>query len=394
MADLRAFLARLILPQTPALVVRHHALEANLRHMGEACRAAGVALRAHGKMHKATRIARMQVEARAIGLCCQTVGEAEAFAAAGIADLLVTAPVPPWGADRLARLAAAGVRLSIVADSEAQVARLSAAAVATGVTLGVLADVDLGQHRTGLPPAAIPALVAAIVAAPGLEWRGLQCYLGHLQHAPEREAAHGLAMTALSGLVAGLRAQGLAPGLITGGGTGTAPLDLASGVFTELQAGSYAFMDVQYADAGAGFLPALFLAASVVSRVHKSHVTVDAGLKALAHDGPPPRVVAGASEGARFIFQGDEHGAIIHPSALPRLKGAKAPADFLAAVEAIDGDPGFPFPQDASAEGALVWLQPGHVDPTVNLHDTLFLADEAGLLERVSIDARRASPCG
>jgi D-serine deaminase-like pyridoxal phosphate-dependent protein len=150
-------------------------------------------------------------------------------------------------------------------------------------------------------------------------------------------------------------------------------------------------MDVQYDKAGAGFLPALFLATSVVSRIHKSHVTVDAGLKALAHDGPPPRVMAGVDPRSRFLFQGDEHGAILHPSFLPRLEAARSPADFLDAVDAADADPGLPFPEDAPAEGELVWLQPGHVDPTVNLHDALFLAEEDGSLERLPIDARRVT---
>jgi len=379
------------LPQTPALVVRKAALEANLVAMQSACAAARVALRAHGKMHKSSRIGARQVALGAVGLCCQTVGEAEAFARAGIADLMVTAPVPAWGAARLARLAARGTRLAAVIDSASQVERLSAAAVAAGTTFDILVDVDLGQHRSGVAPAEVPLLVRAVEGAPGLGWRGLQCYLGHLQHAADRAAAHAEAMGALARLVDGLRAAGLAPLVVTGGGTGTAALDLAAGVLTELQAGSYAFMDAQYAQAGATFAPALLLATTVVSAVHKAHVTVDAGLKALAADGPPPRVVAGAAPGSRFVFQGDEHGAIVHPAALPALSAA-GPARWLETVAKLDSDPGFPFPPDAPREGDIVWLQPGHVDPTVNLHDALWLADAAGGLEQVPIDARRHAP--
>ncbi len=393
MDPLPAFLARVVPPATPALVVRRAALAANLAAMQAQCDAAGVRLRAHGKMHKASGIGRLQVARGAIGLCCQTVGEAEAFAAGGIADLLVTAPVPPWGAPRLAALAASGARVAAVADSEAQIARLAEAAIAFGTTLGLLVDVDLGQRRTGVPPAAAPALAARAAAAPGLRLEGLQCYLGHLQHLAEadRAAAHAAAMAELSVLVAALRAAGLAPATVTGGGTGTAALDLASGLFTELQAGSYAFMDVQYGEAGARFAPALVLAATTVSATHRSHVTVDAGLKALAADGPPPRVVAGAAPGSAFRFLGDEHGAIFHPSALPHLAGVSGALAFAAAVARLDSGPAFPAPADAPAEGAVVWLQPGHVDPTVNLHAALHLADEDGRLERMEIDARRQS---
>lgn len=377
-------------PVTPALVVRRAALAVNLAAMQQACDRAGVALRAHGKMHRSSGIGRLQVAAGAVGLCCQTVGEAEAFAAGGIADLLVTAPVPPWGADRLARLAGAGARVTAVADSPAQIDRLAAAAQAAGTRLGLLVDVDLGQRRTGVAPAAAPALAARAAALPALRYQGLQCYLGHLQHLPEadRAPAHAAAMAALAALVARLRAEGLAPAVVTGGGTGTAPHDLASGLFTELQAGSYAFMDVQYGEAGVSFAPALFLAATVVSATHRSHVTVDAGLKALASDGPMPRVAAGAPAGSRFRFMGDEHGAIFHPSALPHLAGATGPLAFAEAVARLDTDPAFPPPTDLPHEGSLVWLIPGHVDPTVNLHASLLFADEDGSVVSMPIDAR------
>ncbi|WP_448581545.1 alanine racemase [Thermaurantiacus sp.] len=390
---LTTFLTRLAPPATPALIVRRAALEANLAAMQRACNAAGVRLRAHGKMHKASGIGRLQVAAGAVGLCCQTVGEAEAFASGGVADLLVTAPVPPWGADRLARLASSGARIAAVADSAVQIDRLAAAATAAETRLGCLIDVDLGQRRTGIAPEAAPALAVRASALSSLRFEGLQCYLGHLQHLPDpdRAKAHGAAMTELAALVATLRAAGLAPATVTGGGTGTAALDLASGIFTELQAGSYAFMDVQYAEAGVSFTPALFLAATVVSANHKSHVTVDCGLKALAADGPLPRVVAGAAEGSRFAFMGDEHGAILHPAALPHFAKTRDPLAFAAAVARLDCDPAFPRFADAPAEGALIWLQPGHVDPTVNLHATLHLADEDGRLETVAIDARRQS---
>jgi D-serine deaminase-like pyridoxal phosphate-dependent protein len=245
-------------------------------------------------------------------------------------------------------------------DSAAQAQAASAAATAAGVVLDVYADVDPGMGRAGVAPADAAALVRMIIPLPGLRYAGVQAYCGHHQHLPrsERVAAHAKWTQVLRGLLAQLRAEGLAPAQVTGGGTGTAAMDLAAGIYTELQAGSYALMDVEYGDLGdLPFQPALFLSASVVSARHHSHVTCDAGHKALHPNGPGQRVVLPAGSAYRPI--GDEHGAIIPPG------GAR--------------------------EGDLVWLQPGHVDPTIALHDALFVADEDGQLERWPIDARRIS---
>ena len=358
-------------PATPMLVVRRSILERNLAVMQAACDDAGVALRAHGKMHKCSAIGLRQVALGAAGLCCQTVGEAEAFVRAGIADVLVTSPPPPWGADRLAALARSGAHVGVVADSAIQIDRLAAAAQAEGATLRVLADVDLGTHRTGVQPGAVPDLARRIQSAGNLVWGGVQAYLGHLQHqddiAARRDAAEA-AHAALRGLIAALEAVGCAPPTVTGAGTGTYSVDLAGGVFTEIQAGSYAFMDVEYEECGAPdgkpwpFAPSLFLAATVVSANQPGHATCDAGLKALAVDGPPARVEVPA--GFRWRAMGDEHGAVIAP------KG---------------GEGALP------AEGDIVWLQPGHCDPTVNLHDVLAVVDEDGTCEFWPVDARRAT---
>ena len=358
-------------PMTPMLAIRRSVLEENLSRMQGACDAAGVALRAHGKMHKCSTLGLRQVALGAVGLCCQTVGEAEAFVRAGIADVLVTSPPPPWGAERLAALAGSATAVAVVADSAMQIDRLAAAARAAGTSLSVLLDVDLGTHRTGVQPGAALELARRIRSADGLTWGGVQAYLGHLQHQadiPARkeaaEAAHGTLRT----LIAALAAVDLAPPTVTGAGTGTFTVDLAGGVFTEIQAGSYAFMDVEYEDCGAPdgaawpFAPALFLAASVVSANQPQHVTCDAGLKALSVDGPPARVESPA--GFRWRSMGDEHGAIIAP---PGRAGS------------------------LPAEGDIVWLQPGHCDPTVNLHDVLAVVDEDGGFELWPIDARRVA---
>jgi 3-hydroxy-D-aspartate aldolase len=377
MQPLASFLARVTPPMTPLLVIRRAALEVNLATMQSACTAAGVRLRPHGKMHKSCLLARAQMAAGAVGLCCQTIGEAEAYAAAGISDLLVTAPVPPWG---WARLAALPGTIAAVVDSPAQIA------LAANTGLGLYVDIDLGQHRAGVLPEAAPALAQRITTTPGVHFAGIQAYAGHLQHQADRAArtaAHAQASARLATTIAALRSAGLAPPQVTGGGTGTYALDLSGGVFTEIQAGSYALMDVDYTIAGAPegdwpFHPALFLAATIVSTRHTALATCDAGLKSLYTDGPAPRVIAGAAPGSRWRSMGDEHGAIIHPAFVERLA-----SETIAATDAE------PPPADAPAEGSIVWLQPGHVDPTVALHDAFWVADEDGRLERWPIDARR-----
>lgn len=387
------------LPQTPLLVVDRAALTRNLTRMQALCDAAGVRLRAHGKTHKSSTLARRIVDGGAVGLCCQTVGEAEAFVAGGIKDILVTAPVPPWGTARLAALARTGATIGVVADDEGQIDRLSDAAVAAGTRLDLVVDLDLGTHRAGCYPKDALRLARAADASPGLRFAGIQAYLGHLQHMDDlalRQSADEAAFAALKSLVAELTAAGLPPGVVTGGGTGTHAFDLASGVYTELQAGSYAVMDVEYDACGGpggdwAFEPSLFIAASVVSANHKSHVTCDAGFKAVSMDGPPARVVAGAAPGSLWRPMGDEHGMIAHPAMIDVLKaGGRDPLGFDRAVAAADADPARDFPADAPRVGDLVWLQPGHCDPTINLYDALHVWD-GEKLERWPVDGRRVT---
>ena len=138
---------------------------------------------------------------------------------------------------------------------------------------------------------------------------------------------------------------------------------------------------------GWSFRQAMFLASSVVSANHKSHVTVDAGFKALSSDGPPAKLAWGAAAGALWRPMGDEHGMILHPSAIPLLRGG----EFVTAVETLDADETQPWPADAPRLGDTVWLQPGHCDPTINLHDALIVVAEDGSWERWAVDARRVT---
>jgi 3-hydroxy-D-aspartate aldolase len=373
------------------------ALERNLHAMQALCDTAGVRLRAHGKMHKCSTLAKRQIALGAAGLCAQTIGEAETFAAAGIPDLLITAPMAPQSAARAAALCAR-TNLAATADDPLLIEALGAAARAAGVTLGLVVDVDLGQHRTGCTPEDALALARLAASTPGLRYDGVQAYVGHLQHMadiPARKVANDIATRRLADLVRQLTEARLAPRLVTGGGTGTHAWDLAGGVFNEIQAGSYAVMDAEYDDCGAPegvwpFEAAMFIASRVISARHRSHVTMDAGLKAMSTDGPMARVIAGAVQGSLYRPMGDEHGAIYHPAALPYLKEAgRDPLSFERAIDKADAE--LPLTDDMPRFGDTVWLQPGHCDPTINLYDAFLVWDGEGW-DRWPIDARRITP--
>ena len=355
--------------QTPALVVDRAALEANLSTMQSLCDAAGVRLRPHGKMHKCSALGRLQIARGAAGLCAQTVGEAEAFVAGGIHDVLISAPAAEWGAPRIAALARQA-RISATADHPAQIQWLGTAAREAGVTIDLIVDIDPGTHRCGVRPDGAVALAGRAAETAGLRFAGIQIYAGSLQHITDRtdrSDAYDDVIASAAAVVADLRAAGLEPGVVTGGGTGSHAFDLASGVFTELQAGSYAFMDVEYGDCDGPdgpwpFRQALWIASSVVSANHATHVTIDAGVKAVNMDGPPPRIHAGAPAGSSWKDMGDEHGFVV----LPRATNVEAPK-----------------------LGGIVWLQPGHIDPVINLYDVLWVVAADGSHEQWAIDARR-----
>ncbi len=333
--------------ETPALVIDLDAFERNIERMAGFARAHGLRLRPHAKTHKSARIAQMQIAAGAVGVCVQKLSEAEALAANGVADIYISNEVV--AEDRLARVAAlAGrIRLSIAVDSMPGIDRLARAVQGAGSTLDVYVEVDVGQGRCGVAPTRAGSLARMVVSHAGLRFAGLQAYHGgaqHLRRSTEREAAIRHAVTLASAARAAVTSSGVPCPLVTGAGSGSFVFEAASGVYGELQPGSYVFLDRDYADneptpQAPVFEHALFVRSQVMSR-GASHAVVDAGHKAHSIDSGLPRVWG---RELAFANGGDEHG-ILRPRA-----GAS--------------------PDSLPALGETVWLVPGHCDPTVNLHD-------------------------
>ncbi len=336
--------------------------------MAEWSRARGIKLRPHAKTHKSGEIARRQIEAGAVGICCAKLGEAEALSAEGISDILITSPVVSAQAvERLARLNHEVERLAVVADNPTNVDRLASAIGRHD--LDVLVDIDTGSHRTGVTSAeAAVSLARRIVTTNRLRYRGVQFYCGTLQHivsVDDRKAALAERTLFLSSILEALADAGLRPEIITGGGTGSFAVDAELRVLNELQPGSYVFMDRQYRDcepAGPRFEQALAIDTRVVSAKTAGCATVDAGLKAMATEAGPPKVSTGADPSSRYIFMGDEHGMLLTPEGTP--------------------DPGL---------DQLIALVPPHCDPTVNLYDRHAVCDGEMVVRFWPVSARGRS---
>ncbi|HEX5692243.1 MAG TPA: DSD1 family PLP-dependent enzyme [Roseiflexaceae bacterium] len=331
---------------TPALLIDLDALQANIATLMDRLRPSGVAVRPHLKTAKCPQVAQLLAEAGCRGFCVAKLGEAELLAEAGIDDLLITSEIA--GAAKLARMAVLHQRhprVKIVVDSVAG-ARALDAACAGETPLDVLIELDVGQGRCGVAPGE-PALALAreLRQLPNLQLVGLQGYEGHLQQVADRqEKARRVdaAMDQLLGTAALLRDAGVAIEVVTTGGTGTCELCARHNGVTEVQPGSFVFLDISYRDSlgpGANYANALVVLATVVSRPTPNRAVIDAGLKALSTDmgNAEPLGLAGA----RYRPGGDEHGIIDLP----------------------DGQ------EAALAIGSQVMLLPSHIDTTVNLHD-------------------------
>jgi D-serine deaminase-like pyridoxal phosphate-dependent protein len=333
--------------ETPALVIDLDALDRNIAKMAEHARAAGVRLRPHAKTHKSPAIARRQIAHGAIGQCVQKVGEAEALVAGGIKDILVSNQVV--GEKKLRRLAslASDAKVALCFDAPEQIDAMAAVARDFGVEVGGFVEIDVGSGRCGVEPGdAAASLAKRIADASHLKFRGLQAYHGRAQHLAtyqERTQAIASAVDAVRETLDALAPANLTCEIIGGAGTGTFAIEAASGVYNELQAGSYVFMDTEYAQirnqAGEGYCEfehSLFVLASVMSVAGRDHVVVDAGLKAMSAEKGLPWVWK--REGASATGISDEHTKIAFGASRPKL-------------------------------GEQIWLIPSHCDPTVNLHD-------------------------
>jgi D-serine deaminase-like pyridoxal phosphate-dependent protein len=334
---------------TPALVVDLDAFERNLKRLAERVAGTGVRLRPHAKTHKCAVIALKQMELGAVGVCCQKVSEAEALVYGGVKDVLVTNEIV--GKPKLRRLMglAGMARIATCADDPAQVAALDAAAGEAGITLPVHVEVNMGGNRCGVEPGE-PALALArqVMDARHLSFAGLQAYHGSAQHLrtwEERQKAIAGAVEKAGSTRDLLARSGIECANITGAGTGTFEFEAGSGIYTELQCGSYIFMDADYGKnldrdghETRSFEPSLFVWATVMSRPTEDRAIVDAGLKALGMDSGPPNVWD--EPAARFDRASDEHGRLVISGATNRLR-----------------------------LGDKIKLVPGHCDPTVNLYD-------------------------
>jgi len=354
---------------TPALLLDLEAFEDNLERMDRSLAGTGLRLRPHAKSHKCPAIARLQVARGAVGVCCQKVSEAEALVAGGIPDVLVSNQVV--GPGKLARLAglAQRARVGVCADDPANVEDLALAAQAAGVTLEVLVEVDVGARRCGVAPGeAALGLARVIAGCAGLRFAGLQAYQGSAQHLrtpQERRAAIAHAVAQVRLTVDLMERAGMAVPRVTGAGTGSYPLEAASGVYQELQPGSYIFMDADYGrnlgEDGQplrAFRQSLFLLATVMSRPTPGRAVVDAGLKAHSIDSGLPLVAD--LPGVSYVSASDEHGVLT-----------------------LAGPAGLEL-------GQKLRLIPGHCDPTVNLHDWI-LGYRHGRVETVwPVSARGA----
>ena len=337
--------------QTPCLVLDLDALERNIKKMGDYAKAHGMRHRSHGKMHKSVDVQKLQEElGGSVGVCCQKVSEAEVFARGGIKDILVTNEVRDLAKiDRLARMPKLGSTVTVCVDDVANIADLSAAAQKHGTELGIFVEIDCGAGRCGVKTTeAVVEIAKAAAAAPNLTFKGIQAYQGAMQHMDsfeDRKAKLDAAIAQVSEAVEALDAIGLKPEFVSGGGTGSYYFESNSGVYNELQCGSYAFMDADYGrihdkdgkriDQGE-WENALFILTSVMSHAKPNLAVVDAGLKAQSVDSGLPFIYG--RDDVKYIKCSDEHGVVDDPNGVLKVN-------------------------------EKLKLVPGHCDPTCNVHD-------------------------
>jgi D-serine deaminase-like pyridoxal phosphate-dependent protein len=355
---------------TPNLLLDLDALERNIAAMAAHTKALGIGLRPHSKGAKSIEISRRQVAAGAIGICCSTLGEAEVIAGSGIEGVLITSPVvTPTMIERLVALNAKAKGLMVVVDNPANVDALTAAALKAKNILSVIVEFDVGQGRTGTRSVEAAVMLARQAkSSPNLLYCGIQAYYGHLQHVAthaERAKAANVQIARVRKLLAELAAADLQPKIVTGGGTGTFDIDPTGKIYTEIQPGSYPFMDREYLDIPLGadqespFAASLFVQASVVSTSGAGFAVVNAGYKSFATEGGMPRVLSPKLGDPKYKLMGDEHGG-------------------------IDYDPN----SGTLKVGDLVEFLTPHCDPTINLYDRYHCVRGDTLVDIWPVDSR------
>lgn len=355
---------------TPSLIVDLDALEHNIAAMAQHAQAAKIDLRPHAKTHKTPEIAKRQLAAGAIGVCAATIREAEALSAAGVGELLITGElVGPNKTGRLVRLTRRRPETMSTVDNPAHAEMLSEAAKAAKVTLNIMVDVDPVGRRTGIAPGEKAlSLAKKVDGLPGLQLRGVHGYSGassHVNGFAERKAHSEKYMGPVLDSFAAMQKAGLPAQIMSGASTGTYNIDSELDGMTEMQVGSYVFMDVDYRKIGgqtgdtySDFKPALTVLATVMSKNYSDIATVDAGLKAFATDrkfGPEVHNLPGVKYG----FNGDEHGRL--------------------------------FLEDAERDvklGQKVELIVPHCDPNANLYDRMYVCQGEAVQEVWKVAAR------
>jgi D-serine deaminase-like pyridoxal phosphate-dependent protein len=327
--------------RTPALALDIGALERNLARMADECRTAGVALRPHTKTHKSPWIAALQIRRGARGVCVAKAQEAQVLADAGIDDILLTTPLSTPKIAALIDLAER-VTITVVVDDIEVARRLAQEAASRGMTIPVLIDLEVGQGRTGVRDADDATRIAAVLTElAGVSFGGVQGYEGHLQHAAEGAQKRASAFAAYDRIARsceGIRAAGFDVACVSTAGTGTYRLAVEHGLATEVQPGSYVFMDSHYGSVlHEPFEQAIHVITGVVSRAPSGRLTVDAGSKAISTEAGMPSVIGDSP--TSYEIAGDEFGI-------------------------VDGLP---------SATEQVWLVPSHCDTTVNLHSEYLL---------------------
>jgi D-serine deaminase-like pyridoxal phosphate-dependent protein len=351
---------------TPSMLVDLDLMDSNIQHLMSRLLPTGVSIRPHLKTTKSAILAQRLVAAGAQGGCVAKLAEAEVLCAKGFADLLITCEIV--GAPKVRRLVELWQRhrgIRIVVDSEEGARAIqdgfAAAGASSGERIAVLLDLDVGLHRTGVQPGPPARKLAECVATLShLELVGVQGYEGHLQHVHGLEERKRLCLESMRILVdtaEALRRDGHRIEIVTTGGTGTAEFCASVKGVTEVQPGSFLFMDTDYRNAiGRTYANSLTILSTVLSVQGPRIVTIDAGLKSLTTDSG---LAECKTEGYKYGVLGDEHGSLEWSEEGKELR-----------------------------VGDRVEMVPSHIDPTINLHD-VYYAHRKGVVEEIwNVDAR------